>query len=167
VVRSRSLKGSGSVEKPINLLQESQPLTAKQSPKATIELGRKSLKELVSFMAEEGIIHRKLNYEFKKNFVPSSIPDFVRKFTASQLEDFDFQRFPITVLDHRRLAELCVLLRPEKYSIGEIGTEDQKLDVFVRTMYDEPASEYTRVCNRVDDISKLIWWRELMLLNRG
>ena len=89
--------------------------------------------------------------------------DFIDAYLDSELENWDFGTNKINIIDHRRLAELLVGVRPERFVLGPVQALDKKINTFLGNLYELSGHEYSMVINRVDQVSGITWWKPLSI----
>lgn len=90
---------------------------------------------------------------------------FLSRFKEGKLHHFDFKTHPISILDHRRLSELLYNLHTDIYYKGPCRHSNPELYDFLINLYELPANHYFQLYNKVDSISHIEWWKELMKIH--
>lgn len=88
--------------------------------------------------------------------------DFIHKFSSNNLIDFNFERFLVTPLDHRRMSEMLILKKPEGYCLGErLYCVYKDVTEFYEEIYKMDENDYYALCHIIDKTYNRSQWENL------
>lgn len=59
------------------------------------------------------------------------------------------------------MSEYLLKLYPKDYTLNIPKNPKNKVEVFLKNLYELEAASYKKLCETVDQESKIIWWKQL------
>ena len=126
-----------------------------------MDLGVRSLDEVVELAYHRKIISEELYVEYVANYTQEKINEFINAFIQNDLTRWDFVQFPITIIDHRRLTQILVRLFPKTYQCTDPRSMEPLTNQFLVNLYEMVPSDFNKLLELMDRQSQVTFWKTI------
>jgi len=84
-------------------------------------------------------------------------------FVMNNIKAWNFKQIKITIMDHRRLAELLTKVFPKDYKIYFPASLNEDINEFLTNLYELTPLDYHKLLETLDATSKTTWWKTIQI----